>query len=57
MASKKARGQITIIDQKDSYTIHQSVNEYIFTANNNGTIPQAVSFSSVSYTHLTLPTT
>lgn len=47
MASKKARGQITIIDQKDSYTIHQSVNEYIFTANNNGTIPQAVSFSSV----------
>lgn len=42
-----ARGQATILIQKDSYTIHQTVGEYIFTANNNGTIPQAVSFSSV----------
>lgn len=42
-----ARGQATILIQKDSYTIHQTVSEYIFTANNNGTIPQAVSFSSV----------
>lgn len=42
-----ARGQATILIQKDSYTIRQSVSEYIFTANNNGTIPQAVSFSSV----------
>lgn len=42
-----ARGQATILVQKDSYTIRQSVSEYIFTANNNGTIPQAVSFSSV----------
>lgn len=42
-----ARGQATILIQKDSYTIHQTVSEYIFTANNSGTIPQAVSFSSV----------
>lgn len=42
-----ARGQATILVQKDAYTISQSVGEYIFTANNNGTIPQAVSFSSV----------
>ena len=42
-----ARGQATILAQKDAYTISQSVGDYIFTANNNGTIPQAVSFSSI----------
>ena len=47
MASKKQEGADNHYRPKDSYTIHQSVNEYIFTANNNGTIPQAVSFSSV----------
>lgn len=41
-----ATGQATIIAQKDSYTINQSVSEYIFTALNNGTVPAAVSFSS-----------
>lgn len=42
-----ARGQATILVQKDAYTISQSVCDYIFTANNNGTIQQAVSFSSI----------
>lgn len=42
-----ARGQATILIQKDSYNIHQTTGEYIFNANSNGTIPQAVSFSSV----------
>lgn len=42
-----ARGQATILVQKDSYTIHQSVGDYIFPANNNGTLSQAVTFSSV----------
>lgn len=41
-----ARGQATILVQKDSYTIHQSVGEYIFPANNNGSLSQAVTFSS-----------
>ena len=41
-----ARGQATILVQKDSYTIHQSVSEYIFPANNNGALSQAVTFSS-----------
>lgn len=41
-----ATGQATIIAQKDSYTINQSVSEYIFTAQSNGTVPAAVSFSS-----------
>lgn len=41
-----ARGQATILVQKDSYTIHQSVGEYIFPASNNGAISQAVTFSS-----------
>ena len=39
-------GQATVIVQKDSYTINQSVSEYIFTAQSNGTVPAAVSFSS-----------
>lgn len=41
-----ARGQATILVQKDSYTIHQSVGEYIFPANNNDSLSQAVTFSS-----------
>ena len=41
-----ARGQTTILVQKDSYTIHQSVGEYIFPANNSGALSQAVTFSS-----------
>lgn len=41
-----ARGQATILVQKDSYTVHQSVGEYIFPANNNGALSQAVTFSS-----------
>ena len=41
-----ARGQATILVQKDSYTIHQSVGEYIFPASNNGVLSQAVTFSS-----------
>lgn len=41
-----ARGQATILVQKDSYTIHQSVGEYIFPANNSGALSQAVTFSS-----------
>lgn len=41
-----ARGQATILVQKDSYTIHQSVGEYIFPANNSGVLSQAVTFSS-----------
>ena len=42
-----ATGQATVIAQKDSYTINQSVGEYIFTAQSNGMVPAAVSFSSV----------
>lgn len=41
-----ARGQATILIQKDSYTIHQSVSEYIFPANNSGALSQAVTFCS-----------
>lgn len=41
-----ATGQATVIAQKDSYTINQSVSEYVFTAQSNGTVPAAVSFSS-----------
>lgn len=41
-----ATGQAAVIAQKDSYTINQSVSEYVFTAQNNGTISTAVSFSS-----------
>lgn len=42
-----ARGQATILLQKDSYTIHQSVGDYIFPAKNDGALSQAVTFSSV----------
>ena len=41
-----ATGQATVIAQKDSYTINQSVSEYVFTAQSNGIISAAVSFSS-----------
>lgn len=39
-------GQVTIVAQNDSYTINQTVHNYVFTALGNGTIPNAVSFSS-----------
>lgn len=42
-----ATGQATVIAQKDSYTINQSVSEYVFTAQSNGTVSAAVSFSSI----------
>ncbi|MDC1809139.1 hypothetical protein POZ03_01535, partial [Bacteroides uniformis] len=42
-----ATGQATVIVQKDSYTLNQSVSEYVFMAQSNGTISAAVSFSSV----------
>lgn len=42
-----ATGQTTVIAQKDSYTFNQSISEYVFTAQSNGTVPVAVSFSSV----------
>lgn len=42
-----ARGQATILVQKDAYTIQQSTSEYVFPATNAGTISQAVTFSSV----------
>ncbi|MDR1504010.1 MAG: gp58-like family protein, partial [Prevotella sp.] len=41
-----ARGQVTVYTQKDAYNINQSLNEYIFPANNNGTVVNAVSFTS-----------
>lgn len=41
-----ATGQVTVTAQKDSYTLNQSVSEYVFTAQSNGTVPAAVSFSS-----------
>lgn len=41
-----ARGQATLLVQKDSYTIHQSVGEYIFPASNNGALSQAITLSS-----------
>lgn len=41
-----ARGQVTIINQKDSYTINQTVGKYTFPALNNGTISETISFTS-----------
>lgn len=41
-----ATGQVTVTAQKDSYTLNQSVSEYVFTAQSNGTVTAAVSFSS-----------
>lgn len=41
-----ARGQAVVVCQKDSYTINQSVGEYIFNALNNGTIPLTTTFVS-----------
>ena len=42
-----ATRQVTVITQKDSYTLNQSVSEYVFTAQSNGAISAAVSFSSI----------
>lgn len=42
-----ARGQATITVQKDGYTITQSLSEYVFPADQNGTILSAISVSSV----------
>lgn len=41
-----ARGQATIVTQKDSYTINQSVGEYVFTALTDGTIQSAITVVS-----------
>ncbi len=41
-----ARGQATLTTLQDSYTITQSVGSYIFSADSNGNIPDAVSFTS-----------
>lgn len=41
-----ARGQATITLQQDAYTITQSVSNYIFSTATNGTITNAVSFTS-----------
>nr|DAI00574.1 MAG TPA: hypothetical protein [Caudoviricetes sp.] len=41
-----ATGQVTVIAQKDSYTFNQSISEYVFTAQSNGIVVTAVSFSS-----------
>lgn len=41
-----ARGQVSIHSQDDLYLINQTVSEYIFSAENNGTISKAVSFTS-----------
>ena len=41
-----ARGQATITNQQDSYTITQSVSNYIFSTATNGSIINAVSFTS-----------
>ena len=41
-----ARGQATIYTQQDSYTITQSLAEYIFEATNDGVIPRDVVFAS-----------
>ena len=41
-----ARGQTTIYIQRDSYTISQSLGEYIFPADHSGKIPSAVTLTS-----------
>lgn len=41
-----ARGQVTITTQTDVYTINQSINDYVFSAANNGTITTAATFTS-----------
>ncbi len=46
MAQLVARGQTTIVTQKDAYTITQSVSEYIFPAAYDGKITDALSFVS-----------
>ena len=39
------RGQASIQTLNDAYSINQSVNEYVFTAVNNGVITSAVTFT------------
>ena len=41
-----ARGQTTIYIQKDSYTISQSLGEYVFPADHSGKVLSAVSLTS-----------
>jgi hypothetical protein len=41
-----ARGQVSVNRQDDLYLINQTVSEYIFSAENDGTISKAVSFTS-----------
>ena len=41
-----ARGQATIQTLQESYTITQSIVSHVFTSDNNGMIPSAVSFTS-----------
>lgn len=41
-----ARGQATIYIQRDSYTISQSLGEYVFPTDHSGTIPSAVTLTS-----------
>ena len=46
MSQRIARSQATIHTQTDSYTITQTVGEYIFTTNSDGKIPSQVTFAS-----------
>lgn len=41
-----AKGQTTILIQQDAYTFHQTVNNYVFTANHDGIISEDVTFIS-----------
>lgn len=41
-----AKGQATIVSQKDAYTINQSVGEFVFSTNSNGVVVNATSFVS-----------
>lgn len=41
-----AKGQATIVSQKDAYTINQSVSEFVFSANNSGVVTNTTSFVS-----------
>lgn len=41
-----AKGQATIVSQKDAYTINQSIGEFVFSANSNGIVTDVTSFVS-----------
>lgn len=41
-----AKGQVSVYTQEDSYSIIQSVGEYIFSADSNGVINNTISFTS-----------